>query len=210
MISTRYHLFTVISIFLALGIGILLGGSLGQQWLSEKQQTLMDQLERHYDKQLAENRKLSADIKKLHQAYTDEKSKTDDLLQITVGNVLHNRYLIVFSADKQRAARLEKMIQWAGGQVQVLDSLKYFPADADGVILLGDDFTDQVSGDLLRDLQLMYQAPVIVHTTQPFRDWGLHGIYTFNGPMSETLAEYRFLKYVGKIIPPYEERRHEA
>lgn len=210
VISTRYHLMTVISIFFALGIGILLGGSLGQQWLSEQQQTLINQLERHYDKQLAHNRELSANIKKVRQAYEEEKRKTDELLRLTVGQSLNNRYFIVFSADQERGERLKEMIQWAGGQARTLNSLKYLSVDADGVILMGDEFTDQVNADVLRDLQLLYQVPVVVHTTEPVREWGIDDIYTFNGTVSEALSEYRFLKFLGKVIPPYEEAKHEA
>ncbi|MFS8581188.1 MAG: copper transporter, partial [Novibacillus thermophilus] len=83
MVSARYHLVTVMSVFLALGLGILLGGSLGQQWLSEKQQGLIDQLERHYDEQVTQNRELSASLNKVQKAYRKEKDKTDELLRLT-------------------------------------------------------------------------------------------------------------------------------
>lgn len=203
MISTRYHLFTVISIFLALGIGILLGGSLGQQWLSEKQQTLMNQLELHYEGQLKKNRQLTADNKKMNQAILEEKKKIDDLLRLTIGDSLSNRFFVLISADTEQASRLRQMIGWAGGRVQVQQSLKYFPVEADGIILLGDGFRDQIDKDLLKDMQLLYRAPIVVHTAEPMRKQHLPHIYHFNGPMSGALDEYRFLKKLGHIIPSY-------
>lgn len=207
MISTRYHLFTVISIFLSLGIGILLGGSLGQHWLSEKQQTLVSQLEDHYDRQLQKNRKLQADYQKIERAFQEEKHKMDDFLRLTVGDSLSNRYFIVFSADKARASRLQKMIQWAGGQAQILESFTYFPTDADGIILLGDGLMDRIDADVLKDIQLQYHAPVVVHSGEASVDWQFPGIYHFEGSLSEALGEYRFLKYLGKVIPPYKEEK---
>lgn len=210
MITTRYHLVTVISIFLALGVGILLGGSLGQQWLSEKQQSLMTQLEQRYDEQLAHSRKLSADIEKVRQAYREEKNKVDELLQLTVGNVLHQRYFIIFSADLAKARRLEEMIRWAGGQVQVHDSLQYLPANPDGVILMGDGFSDQLDGEMLQDLHLLYRAPIVVQTADSTREWRMNGIFTFNGTMSEPLTGYRFLEFLGKIMVPLKEGEREA
>ena len=210
MISTRYHLMTVISIFFALGIGILLGGSLGQHWLSEQQQNLIDQLEHHYDEQLAHNRQLSANMKKVRQAYQEEKSKTDELLRLTLGDSLKNRYLVIFSADRDRAERMKRMIQWAGGQARTLNSLKYLSIDVDGIVLMGDGFMDQVNDDVLQDLQLLYRVPVVVQTTEPVREWAMRDIYTFNGAVSETLTEYRFLQFLGKVIPPFKEAEHDA
>lgn len=209
MLSTRYHLFTIISIFLSLGIGIVLGGSLGQQWLTEKQHILMDQLVNRYDEQLAKNRKLTRDMYELQQTINEEKNKTDALLRSTVRASLKNRFLLVYSADKGRASRLKRMIEWAGGQVQVVQSLKYLPVQADGVVLLQDDFFDQVTAEVLSDLQLLYRVPVIVHSTTA-DDWQLRNIYTFKGALSEVLAEYRFLKYLGKVIPPYKEGEHDG
>lgn len=210
MITTRYHLVTVISIFLALGVGILLGGSLGQQWLSEKQQSLMTQLEQRYNEQLAYNRKLSADIEKVRQAYREEKTKVDDLLQLTVGNVLHQRHFIIFSRDPGKARRLEEMIRWAGGRVRIHDSLQYLPVNPDGVILMADGFSNQLDGDVLRDLQLLYRAPVVVHTTDSTQEWQMNGIFTFNGAMSEPVTGYRFLEFLGKVIAPMKEGDREA
>lgn len=208
MISTRYHLFTVISLFLALGIGILIGGSLGQQWLSEKQHVLVDQLERHYLIQQEKNRLLTEKYNKLNEAYLAAKSKTDELLRLSLKGSLSNRYFLLFSADLEQASRLQNIIEWAGGHVKLQPTLNYLPVETDGIILFGDEFNDQLDKDLLNDLQLLYQAPVVVHTNDRESDWHMSNVHTFNGLMGEALTEYQFLKNLSRIIPPYEEASH--
>jgi len=210
VVSARYHLVTVMSVFLALGLGILLGGSLGQQWLSEKQQGLIDQLERHYDEQVTQNRELSASLNKVQKAYRKEKDKTDELLRLTVGDALSDRYFVVYSSDHRQAKRLKKMIEWAGGHARTLDSLTYTQDDVDAVVLMGDSYLDQVNRDVLRDLQLLYGAPIVVHTTtEAAREWQGARIYPYNGSLSEVLSEYKFLKFLQEVIPPpLKEDRH--
>lgn len=208
MISTRYHLFTVISLFLALGIGILIGGSLGQQWLSEKQHVLVDQLEQHYLLQQEKNRLLTEKYNEVNEAYLAAKSKTDELLRVSLKGSLANRYFLLFSTNNERALRLQKMIEWAGGHVKLQPSLNYLPVETDGIILFGDEFNDQMDGELLNDLQLLYQAPIVVHTNNQESKWQMPHVHTFNGSMGEVLTEYHFLKNLSHIIPPYKEAGH--
>lgn len=205
MVSTRYHLLTVMAIFLSLGTGILLGGALGQQWLSEKQRSLTEQLARHYERQTAENRKLSANIEQLKRLNLLEREQIDRLLKFTLADELRGRHLIIVSADQKGANRLKQVIQWAGGSARVENSLKYFPIQPDGIILFADSFRGQLNDDVLSDLQLLYQVPVFVQTAQPKKEWAVDGVYPIYSSMSEALEQYLFLKYVQNIISPLEE-----
>ncbi|RKD25597.1 hypothetical protein BEP19_01245 [Ammoniphilus oxalaticus] len=65
MISLRYHIITIAAVFLSLGLGIILGGSIGQNWINEKQQTLLVGLEEKYDQALQSNAKLQNQIQEL-------------------------------------------------------------------------------------------------------------------------------------------------
>jgi len=65
LISLRYHMITIVAIFLSLGLGIILGGSIGQNWINEKQQTLLVGLEEKYDQALQSNALLQNQIQEL-------------------------------------------------------------------------------------------------------------------------------------------------
>jgi hypothetical protein len=65
MITLRYHIITISAVFLSLGLGILLGGSIGQNWINEKQQTLLLGLEEKYDEAVKSNEQLQNQIQEL-------------------------------------------------------------------------------------------------------------------------------------------------
>lgn len=62
MITLRYHFLTLVAIFLSLGIGIILGGSVGQNWVNEKQQMLLESLEKRYDEAMKNNIELQQQL----------------------------------------------------------------------------------------------------------------------------------------------------
>lgn len=55
MLTSKYHIASLIAIFIALGIGILLGGTLGQQWMHETERNLVKILVEKYDRQVSLN-----------------------------------------------------------------------------------------------------------------------------------------------------------
>lgn len=55
MLTARYHVATIIAIFLSLGIGIVIGGTLGQKWAVQAEDSIVDLLSNRYDMLLAEN-----------------------------------------------------------------------------------------------------------------------------------------------------------
>jgi hypothetical protein len=71
----RYHIITCISVFLALGLGLLLGGTLGDKVIVKEQVQLLDRLEDRYTAVKAENAKLS-------QQSADSEQKREQLKQV--------------------------------------------------------------------------------------------------------------------------------
>jgi len=65
MIHIRYHLITIGAIFLALGIGILLGGTAGQSWFAMTQKEFLSSMEAKYDKALKSNNELKQQLNQL-------------------------------------------------------------------------------------------------------------------------------------------------
>jgi len=62
MLSARYHIATIIAIFLSLGIGIVIGGTLGQRWAVQAENTIVDMLTDRYEMMLAENQVMKKQI----------------------------------------------------------------------------------------------------------------------------------------------------
>lgn len=62
MLTTKYHIGSLISIFLALGLGILIGGTLGQKWLSHTESHLVDQVMARYEMQIERSQQLEKQI----------------------------------------------------------------------------------------------------------------------------------------------------
>ncbi|HEX7056095.1 MAG TPA: copper transporter [Bacilli bacterium] len=52
MLTSRYHIGSIIAIFVALGLGILLGGTLGQRWMWQTEQETLGILMEKYDRQV--------------------------------------------------------------------------------------------------------------------------------------------------------------
>jgi hypothetical protein len=65
MIHIRYHLITIAAIFLALGIGILLGGTAGQSWFAHTEKEFLSSMEAKYDKALKSNNELKQQVNQL-------------------------------------------------------------------------------------------------------------------------------------------------
>ncbi|GAB6931871.1 copper transporter [Calditerricola satsumensis] len=66
MYPWRYHVVTVSSVFLALGVGILLGGTAGQRWIEANQQDVIASLAAKYDETVRQNKALQRRLDELH------------------------------------------------------------------------------------------------------------------------------------------------
>ncbi|MDP5273619.1 copper transporter [Chengkuizengella axinellae] len=62
MVPSRFYLITVISIFLALGIGIFIGGTMGQQWINQTEKNIAESIMEKYETQLSINQELQNQI----------------------------------------------------------------------------------------------------------------------------------------------------
>lgn len=62
MLTTKYHLSTIIAIFFALGLGILIGGTLGQRWVTETEDHIVKMLANKFEQQVSLNLGLQKQI----------------------------------------------------------------------------------------------------------------------------------------------------
>ena len=69
MLSARYHIASIVAIFLALGIGILIGGSLGQKWMNEAEHNVVELLMAEVKRQTELNKELQNQVGSLQLMY---------------------------------------------------------------------------------------------------------------------------------------------
>lgn len=93
---------SLVAIFFALGIGILIGGSLGQQWMFETEQHTLSILMDKYEGQLEENQKLHKDINSLQ------------LMKQTVAPMLEHKRILWIRPHNLQNDMLAQMMISAG------------------------------------------------------------------------------------------------
>jgi hypothetical protein len=69
VLSTKYHIASVMAIFFALGLGILIGGTLGQKWMNEAEHNVVDMLMEKVEEQATLNRELQKQMGSLQLMY---------------------------------------------------------------------------------------------------------------------------------------------
>lgn len=62
MLSAKYHIATIIAIFVSLGVGIVIGGTLGQKWAMQAENSIVGTLTDRYELMLAENQAMRKKI----------------------------------------------------------------------------------------------------------------------------------------------------
>lgn len=62
MLTARYHIASIMALFFALGIGIFIGGTLGQTWVRNTEDRVVDMLLDKYERQVAVNQELQKQI----------------------------------------------------------------------------------------------------------------------------------------------------
>ncbi len=175
MVTPRYHYGTIISIFLALGLGILLGGSLGQQWLSEQQQDLLDKLEERYEETADTNQQLEQQIKVLEeQSETSEKDR-DNLWHEGLKDVLkEEKILFLKDADGQFSPTLLEALQLAGSTVQlsnIMDIDQTKLQDINMVVLHPQLLQEETYQWILRDVISTQALPIILLNEKKIPSW---------------------------------------
>lgn len=123
MISFRYHIVSIVSVFLALAVGVALGGG---PLRDEVDNTLVDQVRADREAKA----ELQAEIASLRSQLAFSDSFSDTIAPGLVGRILRDRAVVLAvlpSAPRAEVARLEQMVATAGGTVsgtvQVADGL---------------------------------------------------------------------------------------
>lgn len=122
MIDLRYHLASIIGVFLALALGMLIGTQLAEDGaIAEEQARLAERIEADLDRIRAENRRLTTELSGLDARLAVEQQFVDVTLQALVSGALTDQHVAVYAptADAPPASRVRAVLESAGAQVTV-------------------------------------------------------------------------------------------
>lgn len=122
MVDIRYHLAAIIGVFLALGLGMLIGTQLAEDGtLVEEQVRLVERIEASLDRIRAENRRLNEDLARLESQLRAEEEFVDMAIGVLVAGALHHQQAAVYAADMQAPVvrRVRSVLEHAGADVQL-------------------------------------------------------------------------------------------
>ncbi|WP_164984940.1 copper transporter [Ammoniphilus sp. CFH 90114] len=122
MITLRYHIISISAVFLSLGLGIILGGSIGQNWINEKQQTLLLSIEEKYDQAVKSNEELQEQIQEL--SFRIEQSNQEFSALVTNGyqSVLQGKKIGIWKPEEEPAQHIEEFLESAGLEIIWLET----------------------------------------------------------------------------------------
>ncbi|HEU4964852.1 MAG TPA: copper transporter [Bacilli bacterium] len=179
MYGFRYHVMTLIAVFLALGLGLLLGGTLGQEALVKEQVQMLDRLEDRYKAAQSENSQLK-------KQKSDLQAQTGQLGEVVakigthyVRDRLVGKQVAILNLEPTNLTSLLGTLQQAGAEVTstaVVTNLDpWLEEDAlpaiNQTLGLGDNADAKVRQDLLTETiveELFYQENGEATTTGAF------------------------------------------
>lgn len=124
MFGFRYHLVTVIAVFMALSIGILLGGSFGQDMFADEQIELVNRLQEKYSASRAENSRCSQKTNELEKQTEQFDQLVRQMGDVLVQGKLTGKSVVLLPLEQQNLSELSAFLQRAGAKVPTIVSLK--------------------------------------------------------------------------------------
>lgn len=119
MINFRYHFITIAAIFLALGIGILLGGTAGQSWLTAKEQEILSNMERKYNQALRSNNEMKQQINQLIAQVDQNNHEVIHLMTAQYAEDLQGQTIYVWQSDSMDLKKIQHVLNSAGIVIQL-------------------------------------------------------------------------------------------
>jgi len=121
MITNRFYITTIIAIFLSLSLGILIGGTLGQQWINKNQQQLLSHFEAKSEELKETNHQLE---KRVEEMTVDNQALKEDyqvLFTKSITNVIEGKKILWINHTKDNYQPLRETLEISGGIIYELD-----------------------------------------------------------------------------------------
>lgn len=118
----RAYIFTIVAVFLALGLGLLLGSAMpGNNVLVNEQVQLIGQLEADFQKMRQENQRYQAELASLQASLKTYREFGEAILpQLVKGRLGGKRVLVLESGASRDSEGVEEVLRMAGARVQRL------------------------------------------------------------------------------------------
>ncbi|MBO8127706.1 MAG: copper transporter [Peptococcaceae bacterium] len=141
IINLRYHIASLVAVFLALGIGILVGSIImGNNALEEQQQQLADRLEKHLTDLRRENELVRQQLGELEAVVDRQKNFAESVFPYLVAEQLKDYNIAIIETGEDAAwQELEVSLEIAGANVQsytVFKDWTFEGVDKDAVLRL--------------------------------------------------------------------------
>ncbi|MDR5001132.1 MULTISPECIES: copper transporter [Brevibacillus] len=133
MISFRHHLITLAAVFIALGVGILLGGTAGHPWFSQGAQEILLKMEAKYDRALKSNQDLKQQINRLLQEVEQRNEEAVHMMAMRYGNELGGKKVYVWQEGDKEARPITRLMHAMGVEVVPYEQGKSWE---DGLLLV--------------------------------------------------------------------------
>lgn len=179
LITNRYYITTIIAIFLSLSLGILIGGTLGQQWINENQQKLISHYQTKAEGMETKYVELRKQQEELTVYYQSLKEEYKILFTKSIINKIDGQKILWINDSSQNFSTLKNTLEIAGGKVikisneiNILQSKTSYTGDGNAldeynVILLFPNKQDDLSS---YKWLLEYNAPIIYVTDNKNND----------------------------------------
>lgn len=166
MYNLRYHLITVVSIFLALAIGLLMGAAIGgSETLRQTSSAMVESLRADYNKAIAERDELTGRL-------NSQSKFTGDFIAAWAHERLFQKTVVILRDGESTSAseRVDDLVKMAGGKSVIVTLARF-------------DFKDKANAEVVKELEKRFgeSDPVKLRTVVSQRlaaEWAAGGLGT--------------------------------
>lgn len=180
MITLRYHIITLVAVFLSLGLGIILGGSIGQNWINEKQQTLLIGLEEKYDQAVTSNEMLQQQIQELSIRMEQANEEFSTFVSKGYLTDLSGKRIGVWQEQGRETEALHQLFLSVGLEIVLLNEQDLQQDLSFPIVLVGETLPDGIYG-LTSDQWLQVQSTNLTPSEQWELLQSIRELYKENG-----------------------------
>jgi len=121
MIHFRYHLLSLIAVFFALGVGILLGGTAGQTWFALGEKEVLTRMEEKYDRALKSNNELKLQMRKLLKEMEQSNQDVIHLMAMRYANDLQGSKVYLWHPPDLELGRISQVMESVGIELEKIE-----------------------------------------------------------------------------------------
>lgn len=173
MIDLKYHITSIVAVFLALGLGILIGSSIvGDNLLVDQQKKMIDRLEEQFHVLRDRDKKLEADNEYKDTIIKNYENYSQTVLPLLVANRLQSyKVAVIVTGDSEVPAGMASALSTAGAEIVnktvVLANLNLDSAELREGLIDFYDLKEDASRDTLRHYVAVSVAAAISGKADP-------------------------------------------